>query len=268
MLEFLKASLLGVVEGITEWLPVSSTGHLILANEFINLDMSQTFINTFNVVIQLGAILAVLVIFFNKLNPFSSSKNETEKKSTIDLWTKVLVAVIPSGILGVLFDDLIEEKFFNPTVVAITLIVYGIIMIVLESRSSKPKVEAFKELSYKTAIGIGLFQCLALIPGTSRSASTIIGATILGASRYIATEFSFFLAIPTMVGASALKLLKCGFVFTSFEWMILLTGSVVSFVVSIVVIKNLLTYIKKNDFKVFGYYRIILGIIILAYFFL
>ena len=268
MLEFLKASLLGVVEGITEWLPVSSTGHLILANEFINLNMSQAFINTFNVVIQLGAILAVLVIFFNKLNPFASSKNEIEKKDTISLWTKVIVAVIPSGVLGVLFDDMIEEKFFNPTVVAMALIVYGVIMIALESRKTNSKIDDFKDLSYKTAIGIGLFQCLALIPGTSRSASTIIGATILGTSRYIATEFSFFLAIPTMVGASALKLLKTGLAFTGFEWMILLTGSIISFIVSIIVIKYLLSYIKKNDFKAFGYYRIVLGIIILAYFFL
>lgn len=266
MLEFLKATALGVVEGITEWLPVSSTGHLILANEFINLDMSQSFINTFNVVIQLGAILAVLVIFFNKLNPFALSKNEIEKKDTINLWTKVIIAVIPSGILGVLFDDFIEEKFFNPTVVAMALIIYGVIMIVLESRNKESKVNDFKELTYKTAIGIGLFQCLALIPGTSRSASTIIGAVILGTSRYIATEFSFFLAIPTMVGASALKLIKCGFAFTGIEWAILLTGSIVSFIVSIVVIKYLLAYIKKHDFKVFGYYRILLGIVILAYF--
>ena len=268
MFDFLKAAALGVVEGITEWLPVSSTGHLILANEFLNLNMSETFVNTFNVVIQLGAILAVLLIFFNKLNPFASSKSELEKKETISLWTKVIIAVIPSGILGVLFDDYIEAKFFNPTVVSIALIVYGIIMIILESRKATPKVNDFKELTYKTAIGIGLFQCLALIPGTSRSASTIIGAVLLGTSRYIATEFSFFLAIPTMLGASALKLLKCGLAFTGYEWMILLTGSVVSFIVSVVVIKYLLSYIKKNDFKPFGYYRIALGLLILAYFFI
>lgn len=268
MLEFLKATALGVVEGITEWLPVSSTGHLILANEFIKLDMPQTFINTFNVVIQLGAILAVLLIFFNKLNPFASSKSEIEKKETISLWTKVIIAVIPSGVLGVLFDDYIDAKLFNPITVSIALIVYGIIMIVLENRKSVAKVSDFKELSYKTAIGIGLFQCLALIPGTSRSASTIIGATLLGTSRYIATEFSFFLAIPTMVGASLLKLLKCGFAFTGLQWGILAVGSVVSFLVSVVVIKYLLAYIKKKDFKVFGYYRIVLGIIILGYFFL
>ena len=225
----LKAALLGVVEGITEWLPVSSTGHLILANEFINLDMPQTFINTFNVVIQLGAILAVLLIFFDKLNPFALSKNEVEKKETISLWTKVIVAVIPSGILGVLFDDYIDAKLFNPITVSMALIFYGIVMIVLESRKSVAKIEDFKELTYKTAIGIGLFQCLALIPGTSRSASTIIGATLLGASRYIATEFSFFLAIPTMVGASLLKLLKCGFAFTGIQWGILAVGSMYRF---------------------------------------
>lgn len=268
MLEFLKATALGVVEGITEWLPVSSTGHLILANEFIKLDMSPTFVNTFNVVIQLGAILAVLLIFFNKLNPFTTSKNEIEKKDTISLWTKVIVAVIPSGILGVLFDDYIDAKLFNPITVALALIVYGVIMIVLENRKSTPKVSDFKDLSYKTAIGIGLFQCLALVPGTSRSASTIIGATLLGTSRYIATEFSFFLAIPTMVGASLLKLLKCGFAFGALEWGVLLIGSLVSFIVSVVVVKYLLAYIKKHDFKIFGYYRIVLGIIILGYFFM
>lgn len=268
MIEFLKASLLGVVEGITEWLPVSSTGHLILANEFINLNMSQEFINIFNVVIQLGAILAVLVIFFNKLNPFAKSKSEIEKKETISLWTKVIVAVIPSGILGLLFDDFIEAKFFNPTVVSLALIIYGVIMIVLENRNKTPRIKDFNELSYKSAIGIGLFQCLALIPGTSRSASTIIGAVILGTSRYVATEFSFFLAIPTMIGASALKLIKSGLAFTGLEWSILLTGSLVSFIISIVVIKYLLAYIKKHDFKIFGYYRIILGLIILGYFFL
>lgn len=266
MFDYLKSTMLGIIEGVTEWLPVSSTGHLILANEFINLDMSPTFINTFNVVIQLGAILAVLLIFFNKLNPFATSKSEAEKKDTISLWLKVIVAVIPSGILGVLFDDYIEAKFFNPVTVSVALIVYGIIMILLESRNKKPSIQDFKDLTYKTAIGIGLFQCLALMPGTSRSAATIIGAVMLGTSRYIATEFSFFLAIPTMVGASFLKLLKAGFGFTMHEWGVLFIGSFVSFIVSVVVIKYLLAYIKKHDFKVFGYYRIVLGLIILGYF--
>lgn len=267
-MEILKASILGIVEGITEWLPVSSTGHLILVNEFLKLDMTPEFMNVFNVVIQLGAILAVLLIYFNKLNPFTKTKSIIERKDTINLWIKVVVAVIPSAILGLLFDDYIEAKFFNPTTVAIMLIVYGIVMIIMENRDSKPTVSDFKELSYKRAFSIGLFQCLALIPGTSRSASTIIGGVFLGTSRFIATEFSFFLAIPTMLGASALKLLKAGFNFSGLEWMVLGTGTIVSFIVSVIVIKMLMNYIKKHDFKVFGYYRIILGIILLGYFFL
>lgn len=266
MIEILKAVILGIVQGITEWLPVSSTGHMILFDEFLQLNMSQAFISTFLVVIQFGSILAVLTIYFKKLNPFDGSKTQKQKRDTIDLWTKVLIAVIPSGVLGVLFDDKIEEVFFNSTVVAIALIAYGIIMILIENRNNKPKVKDFSQLTYKLAIGIGLFQCLALIPGTSRSGSTIIGATLLGASRFVAAEFSFFLAIPTMLGASALKLLKVGFSFTGFEWLVLGTGSVVAFVVSILAIKFLMDYIKKHDFKVFGYYRIVLGIIVLLYF--
>lgn len=268
LLEFFKASVLGIIEGITEWLPVSSTGHLILANEFINLQMSQQFMNIFNVVIQLGAILAVLIIFFNKLNPLDKNKTKNAKKETIELWFKVAVAVVPSGIVGVLFDDYIEAKFFNPFVVSIMLILYGIIMIVLENRNKKSKIDDFKDLSYKTAIGIGLFQCLALIPGTSRSAATIIGATYLGTSRFIAAEFSFFMAIPTMLGASFLKLIKGGLAFNGFEWSILATGTIVSFIVSIIVIKLLMDYIKKHDFKVFGWYRIVLGFVVMMYFFL
>lgn len=266
-IEILKAILLGIVQGITEWLPVSSTGHMILVDEFIKLNSSEIFISTFLVVIQFGSILAVLLIFFNKLNPFSPNKTQIEKKDTIDLWLKVIVAVIPSGIIGVLFDDKIEELFFNPTTVAITLILYGILFIIIENRNKSPKINSFAELSYKTAIFIGMFQILALIPGTSRSGSTIIGAVLLGTSRYIAAEFSFFLAIPTMLGASALKLLKAGFAFTSFEWLMLLTGSIVAFIVSVVVIKFLMNYIKKHDFKVFGYYRIVLGIILILYFY-
>lgn len=268
MLEFLKAGVLGIIEGITEWLPVSSTGHLILANEFINLEMSPAFINVFNVVIQLGAILAVLLVFFNKLNPFDKAKTEKDKKDTISLWLRVIVAVMPSAIIGVLFDDYIEAKFFNPLVVSTMLIVYGVIMILLENRKVEYKVKDFNELTFKTAIGVGLFQCLALIPGTSRSAATIIGATYLGASRFIAAEFSFFLAIPTMLGASALKLVKSGFAFTGFEWGVLGFGTLVSFVVSVFVIKFLMDYIKKHDFKVFGWYRIVLGCIVLGYFFI
>lgn len=266
MIEILKAVLLGIVQGITEWLPVSSTGHMILVDEFVKLNFSQTFISTFLVVIQFGSILAVLLIFFKKLNPFDSSKSKVEKKETLSLWAKVIVAVIPSGIIGVLFEEDIDRLFFNSTTVALALIIYGVIMIVIENRDKKPAVSDFSEVSYKLAIGIGLFQCLALIPGTSRSGSTIIGATLLGASRYVAAEFSFFLAIPTMLGASLLKLVKTGFAFTGFEWLVLGVGSVVAFVVSVIVIKFFMDYIKKHDFKAFGYYRIVLGIIVLLYF--
>ena len=240
LMELFKAALIGIVQGITEWLPVSSTGHMILFNEFIKMNVSETFMSTFLVVIQFGSILAVLTIFFKKLNPFDVSKTKIQKSETIDLWIKVIIAVIPSGILGLLFDDTIDALFFNPTTVAIALIVYGIIMIMLENRNKKPSVNSFSEVSYKLAIGIGLFQCLALIPGTSRSGSTIIGAVLLGTSRYIATEFSFFLAVPTMLGASALKLVKTGFAFSGFEWLILATGSIVAYIVSILAIKFLL----------------------------
>ncbi len=264
MIEILKAVLLGIVQGITEWLPVSSTGHMILVDEFVKLNFSPTFISTFLVVIQFGSILAVLLIFFKKLNPFDSSKSKVEKKETLSLWAKVIVAVIPSGIIGILFEEDIDRLFFNSTTVA--LIIYGVIMIVIENRNKKPAVSDFSQVSYKLALGIGLFQCLALIPGTSRSGSTIIGATLLGASRYVAAEFSFFLAIPTMLGASLLKLLKAGFVFSGFEWLVLGVGSVVAFVVSVIVIKFFMDYIKKHDFKAFGYYRIVLGIIVLLYF--
>ncbi len=249
LMELFKAALIGIVQGITEWLPVSSTGHMILFNEFIKMNVSETFMSTFLVVIQFGSILAVLTIFFKKLNPFDVSITKIQKSETIDLWIKVIIAVIPSGILGLLFDDTIDALFFNPTTVAIALIVYGIIMIMLENRNKKPSVNSFSEVSYKLAIGIGLFQCLALIPGTSRSGSTIIGAVLLGTSRYIATEFSFFLAVPTMLGASALKLVKTGFAFSGFEWLILATGSIVAYIVSILAIKFLLDYIKKHDFK-------------------
>ena len=265
LMELFKAALIGIVQGITEWLPVSSTGHMILFNEFIKMNVSETFMSTFLVVIQFGSILAVLTIFFKKLNPFDVSKTKIQKSETIDLWIKVIIAVIPSGILGLLFDDTIDALFFNPTTVAIALIVYGIIMIMLENRNKKPSVNSFSEVSYKLAIGIGLFQCLALIPGTSRSGSTIIGAVLLGTSRYIATEFSFFLAVPTMLGASALKLVKTGFAFSGFEWLILATGSIVAYIVSILAIKFLLDYIKKHDFKVFGYYRIVLGGLIIVW---
>ncbi|MDD4779664.1 MAG: undecaprenyl-diphosphate phosphatase [Tissierellia bacterium] len=268
MVEFLKAIILGIVQGITEWLPISSTGHMILVDEFIKLNFSDLFVNTFIVVIQFGSILAVVTLYFNKLNPFSTSKTLEQKKDTISLWLKVLIAIIPSGVIGVLYDDIINEIFYNPTVVALALIIYGIIMIYIERNKRKSKVKNFSSLSYKLAFSIGIFQCLALIPGTSRSGSTIIGAMLLGTSRFVATEFSFFMAIPTMLGASGLKLLKAGFDFSGFEWAVLGVGSLVAYIVSIVVIKFLLDYIRKNDFKSFGYYRIVLGFIVLAYFYL
>lgn len=269
-LELLKAVIFGIIQGITEWLPISSTGHMILANEFIKLKVSDDFFSMFEVVIQFGSILAVLVLFFHKLNPFSPRKSRKEKSDTISLWTKVIIAVIPAGIIGVLFDDKLDELFYNPPTVAITLILYGILFIILENRHKRPRIRSFEQLDYKTALLIGVFQILALIPGTSRSGSTILGAVFLGTSRYIAAEFSFFLAIPVMFGASALKLLKfflkVGFGFSALEFSILITGMIVAFIVSIFAIKFLMDYIKKHDFKVFGYYRIILGIIVLLYF--
>lgn len=268
MIEILKAIVLGIVQGITEWLPISSTGHMILVDEFIKLDFSNVYVNTFLVVIQFGSILAVVTLYFNKLNPFSKSKTLEQKRDTISLWIKVLIAIIPSGIIGVLYDDKIDEMFYNSIVVALALIIYGVIMIYIESNKRKSKVKDFSSLSYKLAFCIGIFQCLALIPGTSRSGSTIIGAMLLGASRFVATEFSFFMAVPTMLGASGLKLLKAGFGFSGFEWAVLGVGSLVAYVVSIVVIKFLIDYIRKNDFKSFGYYRIALGFVVLAYFYL
>ncbi len=265
-LELLKAILLGIIQGITEWLPISSTGHMILADEFIKLNFSKDFVSMFLVVVQLGSILAVVVLFFNKLNPFSPRKKNNEKMDIIYLWIKVLIAAIPAGIIGILFDDYIDELFYNPITVATTLIVYGVLFIILESTKKLPKIKSFSELSYKTAFLIGIFQVLALIPGTSRSGATILGAVFLGTSRYIAAEFSFFLAVPVMFGASALKLVKFGFNFTPEELIILITGMVVAFVVSIFAIKFLMEYIKKHSFKAFGYYRIILGIVVILYF--
>lgn len=266
MLEILKAIFLGIVQGITEWLPVSSTGHMILVDQFLHLAGSKKFVDTFLVVIQFGSILAVLILFFEKLNPFSKKKTAKARKATWSLWFKVIIAVIPSGIIGVLFEDEISAVLFKPSVVAAALIVYGVIMIWLESRHKKPQITKFNQLSYKTAFLIGMFQILALVPGTSRSGSTIIGATLLGTSRFIAAEFSFFLAIPTMFGASVLKLMHAGFAFSGFEWLIILVGSLTAFIVSIVVIKFFLEYIKKHDFKAFGVYRIALGIIVFIYF--
>lgn len=269
-IEILKVIFLGIVEGITEWLPISSTGHMILVDEFIKLNVSDAFKEMFFVVIQLGAILAVVLLYFNKLNPFSPSKNTAEKRETFSLWMKVAIASIPAGIIGLLFDDKIDAMFYNYITVAITLILYGFLFILLENRNRRARfrINDFSGLSYKTAFIIGGFQVLALIPGTSRSGATILGAMLLGASRYISAEFSFFLAIPVMFGASAYKIMKFGLVFTGAEWMTLIIGMAVAFVVSLFAIKFLMGFIKKHDFKPFGYYRIILGFIILLYFLL
>jgi undecaprenyl-diphosphatase len=265
-IEILKAIILGIVQGITEWLPVSSTGHLILVEEMMKFRLSPTFVSTFFVVIQFGSILAVIVLFFKKLNPFDPRKKAYERRETLSIWFKIIVATVPAGVVGVLFEDAIEELLYNPITVALTLIIYGVAFIVIENFNKRARINSFQQLSYMTAIGIGLFQILALVPGTSRSGSTIIGAVLLGTSRYIAAEFSFFLAIPIMLGASVLKLMKAGLGFSSSEWIALGTGSLVAFVVSIFAIKFLMDYIKKHDFKVFGYYRIVLGIIVLGYF--
>lgn len=270
MVEIFKAIILGIVEGITEWLPISSTGHMILVEEFIQLDTSPAFKEMFFVVIQLGAILAVVALYFHKLNPFSPKKSSLEKKETMEIWYKVVVGVVPAAVLGLFLDDWLNEHFYNYWIVAIMLIVYGVLFIIIENRNKGKagKITNFQELTYKTALFIGFFQCLALIPGTSRSGATIIGAIILGTSRFIAAEYSFFLSIPVMFGASALKLAKFGFVFTGAELTILLIGMLVAFVVSILAIKFLMQYIQNNDFKAFGWYRIILGVLVIGYFLL
>jgi undecaprenyl-diphosphatase len=265
-----KAIILGIIEGITEWLPISSTGHLILVNEFIKIDLSKDFMEMFNVVIQLGAIMAVVVLFFHKLNPFSPQKNEVEKNETWVLWFKVLVAFLPSAILGLLFDDFLEAHFYNFLTVSIMLIVYGIAFILIEKRNKTltPKCSSLQAFTYKAALVVGFFQVLSLIPGTSRSGATILGAILIGASRYVATEFSFFLGIPTMFGASSFKILKFvlkGNGFGLSETVVLLVGAIVAFLVSVIAIKFLLNYLKKNDFTVFGWYRIILGVILIGY---
>lgn len=272
-MELLKAVLFGIVEGVTEWLPISSTGHLILLNEFITLNVSDAFRSMFDVVIQLGAILAVIVLFFHKLNPFSPRKTEGEKKQTWQLWFKVIAAIIPSGIVGVLFDDWMEAHFHNATVVSIALIVYGVAFILVERRNDRrvagKTVEDVYAIDYKTALLIGCFQCLSLIPGTSRSGSTILGAILIGVGRSAGAEFSFFMAIPTMLGASAIKGLKfllSGVAATSTEIGVLIVGCVVSFVVSLLVIRGLMEYVRRHSFSAFGVYRIILGVVVLVYF--
>ncbi|MCI1956225.1 MAG: undecaprenyl-diphosphate phosphatase [Oscillospiraceae bacterium] len=268
LIEILKAILFGVIEGLTEWLPISSTGHMILADEFVRLDMSARFIEMFLVVIQFGAILAVVVLYFNKLNPFASNKTRLQKRDTVSLWGKVIVSCVPAGIIGLLFNDKINELFYNYKTVAVTLVVYGVLFILVENRNRRriPSVQKLPELSYRTALLIGVFQALSLIPGTSRSGATILGAILIGTSREVAAEFTFFLAIPVMLGASLLKMVKFGFSYTPLEASVLVVGMVTAFVVSVLAIRFLMGYIKKHDFKPFGYYRIVLGVVVAVYF--
>ena len=261
MLDVLKVFILGLVEGITEWLPVSSTGHLILVGDLLKPGLSDAFMEMFNVVIQLGAIMAVVVLYFHKLNPFSPTKTNKQKMLTWQMWIKVVIASVPAALIGLPFNDILDKIFYKPLPVAIMLIVYGVLFIIIETRNQgkKPSVRRISDLTMGMLVWIGVFQMLALIPGTSRSGATIVGALMIGISREVAAEFTFFLAIPAMFGASLLKLLKFGFKFTGQELGLLLFGCLVSFVVSVFAIKFLMSYIKKHDFKVFGYYRIILG---------
>ena len=273
-LEIIKAIILGIVEGVTEWLPISSTGHMILVDEFLKLNVSKEFMDMFLVVIQLGAIFAVILLYWKKIFPFKYDNGVKIEKDTLIMWVKILIACVPAAIIGLLFDDQLNALFFNPTTVAVMLILFGILFIVIENynKGKKPKINSLAEITYTVAIMIGLFQLIAAIfPGTSRSGATIVGALLIGVSRTVAAEFTFFLAIPVMFGASALKLVKfglqTGFAMTGNELTILLVGMVVAFVVSIIAIKFLMSYIKNNDFKAFGWYRIILGIIVLLYFY-
>lgn len=279
MTEIIKSIFLGIVEGITEWLPVSSTGHLILVDEFLNMKMSDEFKEMFDVVIQLGAIMAVVLLYWKKLWPFGKNNNNLPlsdngagayvKKDIFAMWFRVLAACLPAAVVGLLFDDVLNELFYNPLTVSIALIVFGIAFIVVENwnKGRTAKINSISELTYKTALIIGAFQLIAAVfPGTSRSGATIVGALLIGVSRTVAAEFTFYLAIPVMFGASLLKIAKFGFDFTGTEIAVLLTGMITAFVVSVVVIKFLMDYIKKHDFKVFGWYRIILGVLVLLYF--
>jgi undecaprenyl-diphosphatase len=269
MIEILKVIIFGIVEGITEWLPISSTGHMILLDEFIKLDVSPEFWDLFLVVIQLGAIIAVVFLYWDKLFPFTFSNGINIDKKKFSMWFKILVASVPAGIVGVLWDDVFNDLFYNYITVAIMLIIFGVLFIGIEKyqKDKLPKIASIAEITYSTAFIIGVFQLIAAVfPGTSRSGATILGALLLGVSRSVAAEFTFFLAIPAMFGGSAIKLLKAGIAFTAQEWLLLLIGMIVAFMVSIVAIKFLVSYIKKNDFKVFGWYRIVLGILVFAYF--
>lgn len=270
LIELIKVIIIGIIQGITEWLPISSTGHMILADELLRLNVSDAFMEMFRVVIQFGSILAVVVLYFKKLNPFALSKSDVQKRQTWRLWFKVIVGIIPAGIVGVLFDDWLNDHLYNYVTVAVALIVYGIAFIVIEKirKGKTPRVDSVDRLDYRTALGVGCFQTLSLIPGTSRSGSTILGAMILGMSRESAAEFSFFMAIPVMLGASLLKMLKFGFSFTSSEIIVLIVGVLTAFIVSVAAIKFLTGFIKKHSFAVFGWYRIILGAVVLGAFIL
>lgn len=265
VIEYIKSILLGIVEGITEWLPISSTGHMILFNEFTNTKSGFLTSDVFLYVIQLGAILAIVTLFFKKLNPFSPSKTKEEKANTWQMWFKVVIACLPAAVIGLLFNDFMD-RFENPYVISAALIIYGIFFILIENNEKKIKTSDIDKLSYKTAILIGMFQVLSIVPGTSRSGSTILGAMLLGCSREVAAEFSFFLAIPVMFGVSALKLVTNDYIMTSSEWGILIVGMIVAYVVSMITVKFLMDYVRKHDFKSFGIYRIVLGIIVILSF--
>ncbi|WP_308685884.1 undecaprenyl-diphosphate phosphatase [Stomatobaculum longum] len=268
IIEILKVIVLGMVEGFTEWLPISSTGHLILINKLIQLDVSPEFMEMFRVVIQLGAILAVVLLYFERLNPLSRSKRGDQRRVALTLWSKIIVACIPAAILGKLLDDWMDAHLYNGLVVSLMLILYGVFFILVENRNRKtePQITKMWQLNYQTALYIGMFQVLALIPGTSRSGVTILGAVLLGCSRAIAAEFSFFVGIPIMFGASLLKFVKFGFHFSNAEILYLVLGMLVAFLVSVYSIRFLMSWVKKNDFKVFGYYRIVLGVIVLIWY--
>ena len=268
LIELLKVILLGIVEGITEWLPVSSTGHMILVEELISLRLSDEFMEMFRVVVQLGAVLAVVVLYFRKLFPFTKDKSPAERKSCFRLWGMILIACVPAAVIGVLFDDWLDAHLYNYVTVAVTLIVYGIAFILIEKRNKNrtAAIATVDEIDAKSAVKIGLFQVLSLIPGTSRSGSTILGGMLCGVSRPAGAEFSFFLAIPVMLGASFLKLLKFGFAFSMWEIIILAAGTLVAFITSLVAIRFLVSFVRRHSFAVFGYYRIVLGILVLGYF--
>lgn len=270
--EILKVIILGIIEGITEWLPISSTGHMLLVDEFIKLNMSSEFKEMFFVVIQLGAILAVVVIFWKKMFPFQFKDKQEPivKMDIISLWLKVVITCIPGAVITILFDDYVEANFKTPLVIALALIVYGVLFIVIEKKNKTkvPRVNTMSELTYKDALAIGAFQVLSIIPGTSRSGSTIIGGLLIGISRMVIAEFTFFLAVPVMFGLSAIKLLKFGFVFTQSQLIVLIVGTITAFIISILVIKFFINYIKKHDFQVFGWYRIVIGIVVFLYLYL